>query len=322
MLLAGIDIGTLTCRLLVADVNPPGEFKMVDGDRRILRLGEGVDQHKQLLPAAMDRVVATLMEWKAYTAKYPLEASVIVATSAVRESSNGQDFLDRIVQETGWEVEVLTGEEEARRTLMGLRYGLPRAVTHFLGLDIGGGSTECIWVQEKRPPAVISLHLGVVRLMERVFRRDPPTSQDIQQAEEVIDQELAKVVKAFGPMPRIPLVGTAGTITTLAAMDQKLSRYDSARVHQYELRMSAVKRLEQDLITTTGPRRLAMPGLEPGREYVIVAGTVILRRVMEYFDIETCRVSDFGLREGVLIDKAQRIQDINMKPGYGEKKEN
>jgi exopolyphosphatase / guanosine-5'-triphosphate,3'-diphosphate pyrophosphatase len=306
MLLAGIDIGTLSCRLLVAEVNPPREFKVVDVDRRILRLGEGVDQHKRLSQAAMDRVVATLKAWKERIGKYPLKATVVVATSAVRESDNRHDFLVRIMQETGWEVEVLTGEEEARRTLLGLRYGLPSAVTDFLGLDIGGGSTECILAQEGKASAVISLDLGVVRLLERVFRQDPPTSHEINQAEVCIDQEMANVSKTFGPMPRVPLVGTAGTVTTLAAMAQELPRYESARVHNYELTLSMIKRLEQHLITTTGPQRLAMPGLEPGREYVIVAGTVILRRIMETFGFDTCLVSDYGLREGVLVDLATK----------------
>jgi exopolyphosphatase/guanosine-5'-triphosphate,3'-diphosphate pyrophosphatase len=306
MLLAGIDIGTLTCRLLVAEVNPPGEFRVVDADRRILRLGEGVDKHKRLSQAAMDRVVATLKDWKEKTAQYPLNAAVVVATSAVRESDNQQDFLARIAQETGWEVEVLTGDEEARRTLLGLRFGLPSPIKDFLGLDIGGGSTECILAQEGKVPAVISLDLGVVRLLERVFRQDPPTTQEIHKAEAFIDQELVKVSKAFGPVPHIPLVGTAGTVTTLAAMAQRLPRYESARVHNYELTLSITKRLEQDLITKTGPQRLAMPGLESGREYVIVAGTVILRKVMETFGFDTCLVSDFGLREGILVDLATK----------------
>jgi exopolyphosphatase/guanosine-5'-triphosphate,3'-diphosphate pyrophosphatase len=295
--------------LLVAEVNPPGEFTVVDADRRILRLGEGVDQHKRLSQAAMDRVVGTLKDWKDITAKYPLRATVVVATSAVRESENRQDFLARITEETGWDVEVLTGEEEARRTLLGLRFKLPSAIKDFLGLDIGGGSTECILAQEGQAPAVISLDLGVVRLLERVFRQDPPTAQEIHQAEAAIDQELEKVLKAFGPIPRNPLVGTAGTVTTLAAMAQGLPRYESARVHNYELSLSTIKSLEQDLIAKVGPRRLAMPGLEPGREYVIVAGTVILRRVMETFGLDTCLVSDFGLREGVLIDKAAKLKN-------------
>jgi exopolyphosphatase/guanosine-5'-triphosphate,3'-diphosphate pyrophosphatase len=310
MLLAGIDIGTLTCRLLVAEVNPPDGFKVVDADRRILRLGEGVDQHKRLSQAAMDRVVATLKDWKEKTSQYPLNATVVVATSAVRESDNRQDFLARITQETGWEVETLTGDEEARRTLLGLRFGLLPAITDFLGLDIGGGSTECILAQEGKAPAVISLDLGVVRLLERAFHHDPPTAQEIHEAEASIDQELAKALKAFGPMPRIPLVGTAGTVTTLAAMAQGLPKYVSARVHNYELTLPTIKRLEEDLTTKIGPQRLAMRGLEPGREYVIVAGVVILRRVMETFGFDTCRVSDFGLREGILVDKAGKLKNL------------
>lgn len=313
MLLAGIDIGTLTCRLLVAEVHPPDGFTVVDGDRRILRLGEGVDRYKRLSPAAIDRVVAVLKEWKASTANYSLDAVVVVATSAVRESVNRQDLLARITQETGWAVEVLKGDEEARRTLAGLRYGLPKAVTQFLGLDIGGGSTECILAKDGQAPAAISLDLGVVRLLERVLHRDPPTVLDIQEAETIIDQELDKVVNAFGSRPCHQLVGTAGTVTTLAAMDQQLPRYVSARVHHYALPLSAIKRLEQSLIATPGPQRLSMPGLELGREYVIVAGTLILRRIMEIFDFTTCLVSDFGLREGMLIDKAERLQGSREK---------
>jgi exopolyphosphatase/guanosine-5'-triphosphate,3'-diphosphate pyrophosphatase len=306
MLLAGIDIGTLTCRLLVADVNLPDEFKEIDTDRRILRLGEGVDQHKRLSAEAIDRVVETLKEWREQTLKYHLDALVVVATSAVRESDNRQEFLRRVKRETGWDVEVLTGEEEARRTLLGIRFGLPETITDFLGLDIGGGSTECILDRKEQSPKVMSLDLGVVRLLERVFHHDPPTGQELQNAMACIDEQLAKVVQVFGVVKNIPLVGTAGTVTTLAAMAQSLKQYDRTRVHNYALTLSIVKNLEKDLINKTAPERLGMPGLEPGREFVIVAGTVILRRIMETFDFETCHVSDYGLREGVLVDRAMK----------------
>jgi exopolyphosphatase/guanosine-5'-triphosphate,3'-diphosphate pyrophosphatase len=307
MLLAAIDIGTLTCRLLVAEVNLPGEFKEIDADRRILRLGEGVDQHKRLSAEAMDRVVETLKEWREQTAKYPLGAMVVVATSAVRESDNRQEFLTRVKQETGWEVEVLTGEEEARRTLLGIRFGLPQTIADFLGLDIGGGSTECILDRKGQDPLMISLDLGVVRLLERVFHHDPPSAQDLQNAEICIDEQLAKVVEVFGEVPHLPLVGTAGTITTLSAMAQRLKQYERTRVHNYELTLSTVKSLEKALIGRTASERLGMPGLGEGREFVIVAGTVILRRIMETFGIATCLVSDFGLREGILVDKAAKL---------------
>lgn len=306
MRLAAIDIGTLTCRLLVAEVHLPDQFKEIDADRRILRLGEGVAQHKRLSQEAMDRVVGTLKEWREKTERYPLDALVVVATSAVRESENRQEFLTRVKQETGWDVEVLTGEEEARRTLLGIRFGLSATITDFLGLDIGGGSTECILDQKEQSPKVLSLDLGVVRLLERVFHHDPPTVQEIQNAVACIDEQLVKVVQAFGKVPNIPLVGTAGTITTLAAMAQSLKQYDQTRVHNYKLTLTKVKSLEKDLIAKTSPERLGMPGLEPGREFVIVAGTVILRRIMETFDFKTCHVSDYGLREGMLVDLATK----------------
>ena len=304
MRLAGIDIGTLTCRLLVADVNLPHELKEIDADRRILRLGEGVDQHKRLSGDAIDRVVETLKEWREKTRAYSLDGLAVVATSAVRESNNRQEFLTRVKQETGWEVEVLTGEEEARRTLLGIRFGLPKTMGDFLGLDIGGGSTECILARNEQPPQVISLDLGDVRLLEREFHHDPPTVQDVQNAEACIDRELSKVVQTFGELPNIPLVGTAGTITTLAAMAQCLKQYDRTQVHNYELSLLTVKRLERDLLSKTGQQRLNILGLEPGREFVIVAGTVIFRRIMETFGCDKCVVSDYGLREGVLVDLA------------------
>ncbi len=306
MRLAGIDIGTLTCRLLVADVSFSQELKEIYADRRILRLGEGVDQHKRLSVEAMDRVVETLKDWRTHTTKYDLDSLVIVATSAVRDSSNRKEFLTRIKQETGWDVEVLTGEEEARRTLLGIRVGLPDAMTDFLGLDIGGGSTECLLNRKGQSPKVVSLDLGVVRLLERVFPHDPPTMQDIGNAEMCIDEQLAKVVQAFGRLPNIPLVGTAGTVTTLAAMAQSLNHYDRTRVHNSVLTLSKINSLEKDLIEKTGSERLHMPGLESGREYVIVAGTIILRRLMETFKFKTCLVSDYGLREGILVDLATK----------------
>jgi exopolyphosphatase/guanosine-5'-triphosphate,3'-diphosphate pyrophosphatase len=307
MLLAGIDIGTLTCRLVVADVNLPDEFKEIHTDRRILRLGEGVDKRKRLSAEAIDRVVGALKEWREQTAKYSLDAMVVVATSAVRESDNRQEFLRRVKQETGWDVEVLTGEEEARRTLLGIRFGLSETITDFLGLDIGGGSTECILDRKEQYPKVISMDLGVVRLLERVFHHDPPTARELQNAMACIDEQLMKVKQAFGEVKNIPLVGTAGTVTTLAAMAQSLKQYDRTRVHNYELTLSKVKSLEKDLIAKTGSERLGMPGLEPGREFVIVAGTVILRRMMEAFGVSACLVSDFGLREGILVNKAGEL---------------
>ena len=136
--LAGVDIGTLTCRLLIADLPIDQHLIEVRSERRILRLGEGVDLTKQLSVAAMDRVVQCLKEWHEIINVFQVDAAMVVATSAVRDAENRDEFLARVKHEAGFEVELITGEEEARRTLLGIRSGLPIGVTNVLALDIGG----------------------------------------------------------------------------------------------------------------------------------------------------------------------------------------
>ncbi|MBH0208086.1 MAG: exopolyphosphatase, partial [Nitrospira sp.] len=159
--LAGIDIGTLTCRLLIADLTSGHPLKELRSERRILRLGEGVDQTKRLSPAAMDRVIHCLQEWRSVIENHEVEATAVVATSAVRDASNRVEFLARVKAECGLEVELISGEEEARRTLLGIRSGLPVGVTDILALDIGGGSTEFILDQVGQKPTVRSIDIGV-----------------------------------------------------------------------------------------------------------------------------------------------------------------
>ena len=177
---AGIDIGTLTCRLLIAESLDTGRLRELFSDRRILRLGQGVDQDRRLAAGAMDRVIATLQEWRKVIDRYESIAYTAVATSAVRDAQNNTEFLDRVKREAGFEVEVITGEEEARRTLLGIRSGLPAGVADILALDIGGGSTEFILDQPGRPPIVRSIDIGVVRLSERILQHDPPTEEEIR----------------------------------------------------------------------------------------------------------------------------------------------
>jgi len=152
--LAGIDIGTLTCRLLIADLPDNTCLNELCSERRILRLGEGVDQSKRLRHEAADRVIQCLKEWRATIESYRVDAQVVVATSAVRDAANRQEFLNRVRSEAGFEVEILSGDEEARRTMLGIRSGLPGDIKDVLALDIGGGSTEFIVAQHGQPPVV------------------------------------------------------------------------------------------------------------------------------------------------------------------------
>jgi exopolyphosphatase/guanosine-5'-triphosphate,3'-diphosphate pyrophosphatase len=304
--LAGVDIGTLTCRLLIADLPPGGRLKEVRSERRILRMGEGVDQTQQLSEAAVNRVLQCLTEWREIIDASHVDAAVAVATSAVRDAGNRDEFLDRVKHEAGFEVEIITGDEEARRTLLGIRSGLPVGVTDVLALDIGGGSTEFILDRLGQKPIVCSIDIGVVRLCERLLRHDPPTDDEVGQARGWVARETKAAVDDMGNYHTSTFVGTAGTITSLAAMAQKLPAYEPARIHNYRLKLDTIQELEQTLLSRKKSDRTGLPGLEKGREEVIAAGAIIIRTVMETLGISSLLVSDLGLREGVLIDLAMR----------------
>ena len=309
MRLAGVDIGTLTCRLLIADISTDGRLTELRSDRRILRLGEGVDQTKRLNVAAMDRVVQCLSEWRALIDASHVDATAAVATSAVRDAANREEFLDRVKREAGFEVELISGDEEARRTMLGIRSGLPAGVD-VLALDIGGGSTEFILDCPGQPPIVRSIDIGVVRLCERLLHRDPPTDEEVQQAREWVAKEAKAAVAGMGNYQTATFVGTAGTITSLAAMAQKLPTYEPARIHNYRLQLSTIQELEQTLLSRQKADRTGLPGLEKGREEVIAAGAIIIRTIMETLGMSCVLVSDLGLREGVLINLLANDQRI------------
>jgi exopolyphosphatase/guanosine-5'-triphosphate,3'-diphosphate pyrophosphatase len=307
--LAGIDIGTLTCRLLIADLVSGHPIKELRSERRILCLGEGVDQNIRLSPTAMDRVIHCLREWRDIIDDAQVEAVAIVATSAVRDASNREEFLERVKGDTGFEIEIISGEEEARRTLLGIRSGLPVGVTDILALDIGGGSTEFILDQSGQKPIIRSIDIGVVRLSERLLRHDPPSEEEVRHAREWVSQETKAAIADMGDDRQATFVGTAGTITSLAAMAQKLPAYEPARIHNYQLKLETIRELEQTLLSRTKVERVGLPGLERNREEVIAAGAIIIRTIMEALGEEECLVSDLGLREGVVMDLRRRITE-------------
>ncbi len=307
-ILAGIDIGTLTCRLLVAELSANGRLRELQSDRRILRLGQGVDRDRALRADAMDRVIGTLREWRQLIDRAKAEAATVVATSAVRDAANRDEFLHRVEHEAGFVVEIISGEEEARRTMLGIRSGLPAGISDMLALDIGGGSTEFILDRPGSSPMIRSIDLGVVRLSERLLHGDPPTLEEVQWARAWVRRDTAAAVAGMPRSSGTAFVGTAGTITSLAAMAQRLPAYEPARIHNYRLTLDMVIALERELLSRPKAHRRGMPGLEAGREDVIAAGAIILRTVMETLEEASVLVSDLGLREGVLIDLASRVK--------------
>jgi len=308
MILAGIDIGTLTCRLLIASLSSDRQLTELHAERRLLRLGEGVDRHRTLHPAAMARAVETLKAWRQMVGAYRVDREIAVATSAVRDASNREEFLALVKRETGFSVEIISGEEEARRTLLGIRSGLPSGTGDVLALDIGGGSTECIVDRLGEVPIIRSFDIGAVRLTERCLTHDPPTPREVEAAKDLVRASMEKVKPILQHLDGTVCVGTAGTITTIAAMVQRLRRLDHAHIHLYRLNLPDIVQLERELLSTTQVERRGMPGLESGREEVIVAGVIILNTVMNSLGLSNCLVSDYGLREGLLLDVAKRVR--------------
>ena len=254
----------------------------------------------------MARAVETIVEWAPRIEKAGAREVVAVATSAVRDAVNRDEFLAEVKRKSGWDVTVLSGEEEARLSLLGIQSGLPPDVERCLALDIGGGSTEFIKAEPGQPPVTVSINEGVVRLTEACLRGDPPKPDEVAAARTRIRTHLNTVKEKLGSVAGFRLVGTAGTITTLAAMDQKLEAYIPKRIHNYRLSWDAARRILGDLTSRTNAQRRELKGLEPGREDLMVAGTLILLECMERFGFVECLVSDYGLREGILIDHWQK----------------
>ncbi|TLY21152.1 MAG: Ppx/GppA family phosphatase [Nitrospirae bacterium] len=303
---AGIDIGTLTLRLLIARIGADGRLHELASERRIVRLGEGLEPSRRLQPAPMARALETIAEWTPVIERAGAREVVAVATSAVRDAVNRDEFLGAVKRRSGLDVEVISGEEEARLSLLGIQSGLSAGVDRFVALDIGGGSTEFITVAPGQAPAMVSVDEGVVRLTEECLRSDPVRPDELASARARIARHLDVVEAKLGSLAGYRLVGTAGTITTLAAMDQRLAVYAPPRIHNYRLSVKAVQRILADLIARTRAQRRELVGLEPGREDLIVAGTLILAECLDQFGFSECLVSDTGLREGVLIDRWQK----------------
>jgi len=226
-----------------------------------------------------------------------------VATSAVREATNGAEFAAAVRRTTGLDLHIISGEEEARLALRGVASGLPALGGAFILFDIGGGSTEFIRARDGGPVAAVSLRLGVVALTER-FLDDGPVdpARYAAMAREVEARLAAEIPAAIGEGGAPVLVGTAGTVTTLAALDLGLARYHAERVQGHLLTRAAVERERRRLSAMPVAERARLPTLEPGRADVLIAGIAICQAAMDRLRFDSLVVSDRGLREGVLCE--------------------
>ena len=298
MRIASIDIGTNTFRILIGEVEGRRGLKRLYVGNIITRLGGGFSK-ETISEEAISRAIPTLKGFSRLLEEYRVKRVRAVATSVVREASNKFDFLKRVENETGIGVEVISWEEEARLTALGVLNSVEVPTKYSLILDIGGGSTEYTLVEGSKILRLKSTSLGVVHLTERYLRDNPPSELDIKllslEVEKVISDELTWT--SFDDP--ITLIATAGTPTTLAAMELELKQYDPDLVNGFILKKHAVLNILKKLLKLPAEERLKIPGLQKGREDIILSGIVILFKTMEKFSKDKVLVSDGGLLEGV-----------------------
>lgn len=291
---AAIDLGTNTARLLIATGNP---YRQILLKRTITRLGGGFTRASGLSEEAMERSLAALKEFAREIARHRATRVRAVATSAVRDAVNGKYFCERVRIETGIALEVIDGTEEAELTLKGVSAVLDDRSGDLVVFDVGGGSTEYTLARDVEPVFSRSLPIGVVRLTEGKV--------GVAEMEEKIARELALLkgeLAGEGLGRRFSgatLVGTAGTATTLAAIQMGMEDYDYRRVNNFTMGRSDVERIFVRLLPLTPAERLGVKGLEPGREDLIIAGILVVLQTMRIFGFENLKVSDSGLLEGL-----------------------
>ena len=305
--IASIDIGSNTVRLLILESTGNAEFNLLVSQRNITRLGEGMDTQGKL---AINRMEATLQVLAAFrqicleNGDPPLFA---VATSAVREASNGHEFVRRAKKETGINIKIITWEEEARLTLEGVFWKIPDNNRKVVTLDIGGGSTEFILSQGKEISSFCSTSLGVVRLTEKFISRHPIDEKEFLSLKNHLENELQAVKKKLSTFRPELLIGTAGTVTTLSALKNNIYPYDPEKIQASVFSRKDAESILEDLKRKSLSERLAMKPLEPGREDLIIAGTIIVLETMSAFDCETLTVSEYSLREGIILKAVNSI---------------
>ncbi len=304
---AAIDLGTNSFHLVVARVDAEGRFDVLATEKEMVRLGSGAGDMNALAPAAIDRGIATLGRFRQLAESFGADITA-VATSALREAENRNEFLDRASREAGVSVEVVSGVEEARLIHLGVIQSLPLFDEQILVVDIGGGSTELL---VGRGPDVRSAHsvkLGAIRLTDRFFPGGEAEPEAVAQCRTYVRSFLVPIIRHVREHRPFVAVGSSGTITTVARMivarrgDDHLAPTNGVAFTREEL-----AEVVDDVAGRRGPAdRAGIRGLDDRRRDIIVAGVLLLEQILDGLAIERMLVSDSALREGILLDRVTR----------------
>jgi exopolyphosphatase / guanosine-5'-triphosphate,3'-diphosphate pyrophosphatase len=289
---AVIDIGTNTLLLLIVD----DAMRPIVDVCRFGRLGKGLDASGRLAEDAIANSLEICREYRRVMDEHGIARPIVIATQAAREARNAADFVGPAEQILGAPIEVIAGGREAELAATAVARTLPElAAARYVVVDVGGGSTELITVERGAVTSEVSLPIGAVRLTERHLKHDPPTADEVAALTADIDRHLASVA-----LPRaVPVVGVAGTATTLAAAHLGLARYDAAAVTGLRMTPAAVAALYARLVAATVAERKAVPGIEPQRADVIAGGAAIFARILEHIAAPVLITCDRGIRWGV-----------------------
>jgi len=299
--IASIDIGTNSVLLLVAQESRDGRLLSVEQHCEITRLGEGVDASGELQSAATHRTLTAIVDFAERARELGVERLQIVGTSALRDARNGAHFLAQIQQRVGEDVAIISGQREAELVLAGVQTSFGKLPSGSVVFDVGGGSTELI-AMDDAGVALESLDVGAVRLTERFITHDPPTSVELQAVKDAVRISLASLASESIATYRHPplLIGVSGTVTTLYAVENRLARYEASRVDGRTLTRVQVLELVSRLAALCLDKRRKLPGLDPRRADVIIAGALIVTEVMHFVGAQELRVADRGVRWGLL----------------------
>jgi len=307
---AAIDIGTNSMHLVVARLSEHGGFEMLTSEKEMVRLGQGGGEMKSLAPDAIERSLDALGRMKKVAGSFGDVEIAAVATSAVREAGNRNDFLDPARNRVGVPVEVISGFEEARLIHLGVLQALPVYDRRLLVVDIGGGSTELCIGAGDRVIEARSMKLGAIRLTQRFFpglaadHRDGSVDQTaVKECLKYVRSALAPVAYELGGHQPEITVGSSGTASTLAAMALARRGEKPRQLNGAMLGADELRDLVDELTSRTTAQRLELPGLDARRVDIIVAGALLLDEIFRAFSIEEMTISDYALREGVLFDR-------------------
>jgi exopolyphosphatase/guanosine-5'-triphosphate,3'-diphosphate pyrophosphatase len=299
---ASIDIGSNTVLLLVGEVRGK-QVIALNEQQAAPRLGRGVDANNYLHADAVERVIEALLRFRTYLEREyaNIEDVKVVATSAVRDAQNREDFVKRVQQKTGFAVQVLSGNEEAQMMYRGAKSVLSRQAQSSTVIDIGGGSTEITAGTGEEFEDFVSLNMGSVRFTERYFNENPPAEDEIHDCREAVKRMLGNLSGRF--KAKNNLIGIAGTVTSLAMIDAGIKTYQTEKLNGWELGLSGISQYVSDFSRQSKKKLLdRYPNILKGRAEVILAGLIILETFMDEYDFQTLITSTGGIRHGALLE--------------------